>query len=211
MAEPIVVEPYTFQTEYKGIGVLPHSCTLFDGESEEKVINEYDEFDGLSGLFSKSSRFDSSKKSFKVGIHANTREECYSLRQLIYSLRGRQKTVWVPTYNEDFIPLFDDYSGLQIDVESNAYATDVFGGDAIYKHLAVYRTGLPPFYAEITDAEDVADVQTLTVDTSLSATDKDSSKICLMALCRLASDTVETEWKSPEDCYCTLEFLTVKG
>lgn len=210
MAETIDVDEWTFTDTYNGIGIMPYDCNLFESDSTEtKLLNTYEEFDGQTGVFTKSQKWDASKQVTRFGIHATTRGDCWKMRQLCYYLRGRQKTVWVPTLDRDFVPTAD-LGGTEINCEENGYATYVFSDDAILKHIAVYENGQAPAYSEITAASEGDGAQLLTLDSSLSVADKDDVKISFLTLSHLNTDTIEIEWISPEECYCILEFIGVK-
>jgi len=207
---PVPVAEYEFETEYKGLGVLPYDLNLFEKDSTRSaVLNSYEEFDGRSGIEVRSTKWDSSKQSVKFGVHAQTREDCWRLRELIYYLRGRQKTVWVPTLQDDFIAT-DDNEGKLIICETNGYGSYVFSGDSNFNHLAVYRNGEEPIYTEIVGAAETESEQVLVVDDTIPLIVKGEAKLSLLVRSRLKSDTIEIEWITPDECYCILPFISVK-
>lgn len=206
---PLDVSAYTFNTLYGGVGVFPYQCNIYEKSSIPiEIENNYYEFDSYTGSLSKVGLWDSSKRTIQVGIHAKTRAECWELRQLLYYLRGRQKTVWIPTFNTDFVATAD-LSGTSITCSNNGYSQYIFSADTIFNHIGIYESGESPVYAEITNAVESGDSQTLTISESVSAI-KEDVNLCLLVLSRLNSDTIEIEWVSPSECYCILEFISVK-
>lgn len=68
-----------------------------DGTYERKLVIS----DSLSGIITQSSPWDRHKHGFPVGFRVNTRADKWKLRLLFLALRGRQISLWCPTFFED--------------------------------------------------------------------------------------------------------------
>lgn len=207
MSTPLPVAEYLFDL-YSGKGVLPYECNLFeDNMTPFSVKNVYDEFDSGTGTFGKTGQWASAKLTSKFGVHATTKEQCYTIREILYYLRGRQRPLWVPTFETDFIPTAD-LGGTTLVCERNEFQKYLFG--KLHDNIAIYRNGEPPVYTKITAAVDNGTNLVLTVQDLLPVAPKESVKISTMLLCRLDSDTTEIEWVSPSECYCNLDLISVE-
>lgn len=121
------------------------------------------------------------------------RAESAAWRSLVYGLRGRAKSVWVPTHANDFT-LTKPAAGSLLTVERVGYSR--FGvGTQGRRDIRIELVNGTVIYRRITAATEGASTEDLSLDSDLPSAinPADVGRISYMALCRLADDTVELE------------------
>lgn len=124
-----------------------------------------------------------------VSFHDARGPELWRRRLWVHSLRGKQKTFWLPTNNMDL--------DLQASFLSGATTISVksIGPTAGYlnRHIMFHLTNGNRYFREITNASNAGANDTLTISSSLGVgvAPADISKLCFMSLVRLDSDKVE--------------------
>jgi hypothetical protein len=127
------------------------------------------------------------------GWAPETAQELWLIRQLLYALRGRQRSFWMPTYREDFVltdPVGSTSTTLlmeQVGYERYIDTSEPLGD------IAIYLLDGSVFFREVTDVQPgVGDTEQFTIDSSLGvAVDPtDILRISYLVRSRLDSDSV---------------------
>lgn len=142
---------------------------------------------------------DTANRAFPVQAHRwleMGRTERAALRSFIYAMKGRQKSVWLPTHADD-LTLVDIVSSL---------ATTIDIANIGYSRFASAKTGRCDiriqlwdgsiFYRRITGSSELSiDIERIAIDANFGQQilPADVMRISWMVLCRLDSDTVEIE------------------
>ena len=92
--------------QYRGLDVL-HDPQVIIGNPVERIARSVDLFDNGSGPVAVEINNNWISSSKTISFDVDTREQRWSARQFLHSLRGRQKTFWLPSGNRDLIPLSD--------------------------------------------------------------------------------------------------------
>jgi hypothetical protein len=122
------------------------------------------------------------------------RAELDAFRRLLYALRGRAVSLWVPTWEDDLVvtaPIAD--TGDAIDVEWAAYTLQL-ELDPGRRDIRIELVDGTVFYRRITGAQELdASTERLQIDAPLGVTVPAAqvAKICFMTLARLDADAVE--------------------
>lgn len=119
------------------------------------------------------------------------RAEAAAWRSLLYGLRGRAKTVWVPTHANDF-RLTRPATGSLLTVERVGYSR--FGvGTQGRRDIRIELVDGTVLYRRITAAAEGTNTEDLSLDSDLPKVinPADVARISYMALCRQADDATE--------------------
>lgn len=127
-------------------------------------------------------------------------------RSLLYTLRGRQRPIWVPSWQSDLAPVAAIAGGsTALTVEWAGYT--LFGLDRPNrKDLRIELRDGTVFYRRVASALEVGNTETLTLDASLdvaSIAPGSIRQISIMALCTLASDSTEISHVTDADGLAT--------
>lgn len=137
---------------------------------------------------------DTAAKNFSVQQHRwilDGRQERAAWRSLAYGLRGRAKSVWVPTHAWD-LQLTKPASGSLLTVERIGYAR--FGAKTLGRQdVRIELNNGSVIYRRITAAAEDGATESLSLDADLPGVinPADVYRISFMALCRAADDTLE--------------------
>ena len=162
---------------------------------------------------------DTSGYGFVLQQHAWTlwgREEHTDFRSLLYGLRGRQASIWVPTHAADLVAT-GQVQGQTLQVQPCGYADLVSAGKARMgrQDIRIELATGEALHRRITAAAKGATLETLALDQALPAgvTTEAIARISFMALCRLADDSAEISHHTDADglAKATLKFRGVRA
>lgn len=131
------------------------------------------------------------------------REQQAQMRNLWYFLRGRLKSVWIPTHSEDLhISKEMAPSSLLLEVRNTGYTK--FGKmQPGRKDILIELTDGRIFLRRISEANEVAGGEALTLDNHLGLTTAllptQVARISFMALCRMDQDFIEVTHETDSD------------
>ena len=124
------------------------------------------------------------------------REQRAWFRSLLYTLRGRQRPIWVPSWSTD-LQAVAAVSGTDLTVEWAGYS--LFGaGRPNRRDLRIELRNGAVHYRRVVDAVEAGQAETLTLSAPLdgaSIEPRQIRKISMMALATLASDSTEIDHK----------------
>lgn len=127
-------------------------------------------------------------------------QEAWETRQLLYALRGRQRTFWLPTFRQDFV-LADTVGAADTDIEVVPVEYDRFvGGQAPLDHVAIYLNDGTVFFREILSSTvALSGNEQLNLDSALGQEVQtgDVLRISYLVRCRLGADRIEFEHRRP--------------
>lgn len=100
--------------EYDDLAAPDGDLTLFDGAPvltgfnfitdslEERITDKYELFDSVTGAFRPMKRRTIPEFGSQRGFETEEAEDSFTLRRLLYALRGKQRAFWSPTWAQDF-------------------------------------------------------------------------------------------------------------
>lgn len=148
--------------------------------------------------------FDWADRAFRTGSMRwliQGRSEHAALRSLLYGLRGRMQTLWVPTWHSDLLLMADIGS-------SDTVITVEWTGYTLYGRMQSNRRDIrielldgTIWYRRITDAAEAGDTEQLTLASALgeAVTRQQVRCISFMVLCDQAHDRVELQHHADAD------------
>jgi hypothetical protein len=132
-----------------------------------------------------------------------TRTEIDAWRQRLYAMRGKQASVYVPTWTRDLeVSALIQANALAIDVVKTNYA-ELIGQDAGRKNIRIKLISGQIFYRAITGSVELgATTERISINAALGllVQPEQVESIMFMALARLDSDGVELSWWSGDVC-----------
>ena len=190
LAEPTDWSAALPATLYRGRPVFE----LRPDESEDLTLNYERLLQSLDNGSALPAVTDTASKHISLQQHRwvlEGRQERAAWRSLVYGLRGRAKSVWVPTHAWD-LQLTKPASGALLTVERIGYAR--FGVKTQGRQdIRIELHSGSVIYRRITAAAEDASAEILSLDADLPGVinPADVWRISFMALCRAADDTVE--------------------
>jgi hypothetical protein len=178
-------------TMYKGLPLVD-DLNFTDGNSSEGFGQGTARIDsGIGPIAFIRKRFP--KLSFQKGWAAQSLTTLAALRGLLYALRGRQRSFYMPTFREDFVLAAgvapSDASLTVKPVDYNRFVTPV----EPLKNLAVYLKNGSVYYREILAAVPSGLNEALTLDASFGVAFQpaDVLRISYLVRCRFDSDDID--------------------
>lgn len=144
-----------------GSKVLLDRNYLDSSEAEGLYDRKLTIVDSLSGIIVQSSPWDRSKHGFPVGFRVNTRADKWKLRRLFLALRGRQVSLWCPTFFDDDLVVTQNLTS-----GTNTMRIELVG----YAKFAKTRQPKSTFKITFTDGSSL--VRTITAAVEFSATEE---------------------------------------
>ena len=157
---------------------------------------------------------DTAGKNFSVQQHRwalEGRKERAAWRSLVYGLRGRAKSVWVPTHAWD-LQLTEPASGSLLTVERIGYTR--FGVKTLGRQdIRIELHSGATIYRRITAAAEDAGTESLSLDADLPGVinPADVWRISFMSLCRAAEDALELTHVTDADGGLARASITWRG
>lgn len=144
----------------------------------------------------------------------NGREAVKKFKAMVQMLAGRQNTIWLPSWQEDFA-LAEDYAyGSSTITVKGDFATKHLAANIVNPtHVRLLTLDGTMHFSRLLDAK--ANVvfsynEDLTIDGWAADIPKNwVENFCLMSLVRLTSDVVEIEWLTPQMAKATTRFRYV--
>lgn len=201
----------TFPNTYNGTPVILDGG-WFTGRAGRRTIDSgVFNLDNKSGTFSSIRKWNIPKNAFEYGYHANTPAEVWDVRRMLHYLRGMQKSVWMPTMDNDFTQTQTIASGAATITVRNDLYTQTWGSRNYTDHVCIYD-GTTFFFREITDTEELsADEELITLDSGFgTGYNVGELKIMRMPLVRLLSENIQINWTRAGTADIPLTFVEVQ-
>jgi hypothetical protein len=170
---------------------------------QEKFVQKAQLIDFGLGTFTQLTQELKARRITPFGWRIETAEEQRKVRSLLHHLRGKVRTVWVPTWRDDFELISNIGGGAStIDVANEGFSKYV-GGSKPWAGLRIEKTDGTVFYHRITIATEIdTTTDRLSIDpvTASALTIAEVERLDLMVLSRLTDDSVEIvhNWKDSE-------------
>ncbi|MFO0336118.1 MAG: hypothetical protein ACK53C_14085 [Pseudomonadota bacterium] len=193
LVAPVDYTPATGATTYRGRPVLterPNWIGGYDLELSRKLA----ELDAMTGarVYDDESGIPAGRQRMRWTLTSRAEQDAY--RRLLYALRGRRGSMWVPTWTDDLVLVATIASGASnFDAEWSGY-TRQLDGDTGRRDVRIELANGAILYRRITGAVEVsATVERLSVDTAFSFTIQpaDVVQVSFLTLARLDSDAIE--------------------
>lgn len=179
-------------TLYKGLPVLDGPNYAADVNAAESIAAEYALLDPGTGTFSIALRREAPALYTAKRWDTEDPAEAWAIRRLLYALRGRQRSFWLPTFRADF-SLVETVgaSATTLEVESAEYERFVMHEPLT--HVAVYLRNGQVFYREIVDVTPAGANELLAIDAAFGQeiAPEDVLRISFLIRSRLDTDAIE--------------------
>lgn len=113
-------------------------------------------------------------------------EKAKNIRDLFSTVKGKLKTWYLPTYNDDVVLISGTYTGTTIDIEDYGVATDYVGRDIMIKETDGTLT-----YRNVSSATDITSGIELTLDSSVNINSANVDQVCFLNLVRFDTDSFQ--------------------
>lgn len=215
IADLIELTSYSADLTYKGQPVLTYPSEMTQSGSDHSFDGSANFYDPEVGLFQPIFQGDETYIGRTYGINCRTLSECTNFKRLLYYLMGRCRTLWLPTFNNDLVPIADvDPASGVINVKNIQYYSQGYGPtDELINHLIFVFNDGTRLCREITGITDNGDgTERIDLDTPLGKLlTPTNCKISFLHCCRLANDQVDLEWYDVNHLRATLDLTVVKN
>ena len=119
----------------------------------------------------------------------------FKLRKLLYALRGRQRSFWLPTFRHDFLLAAQiGASSTNLEVLPVEYGRFV-SEQPPFNHIGIYLNSGAVFFRQITGHSTIGSNEQISINSALGqvVNPSDVRFICFLVRSRLASDRVQIE------------------
>lgn len=196
--------------------VVLNDVNSTDGGSsvEEEFLRDVVFVDNEVGKFSASALWEQSKRRHQKTFWVKGQADLWKVRQLLWALRGRQVSFYLPTKGNDLVPVADLLSaGTSLTVTNVGYARYVQNRQTRNIIQVHFNNGDPPLVREITASSEVdEDTETLTVDVAWPSTytPDQVDRIEYLELSRFDSDQIRFRYTLGErTCRISAPTITV--
>lgn len=142
-----------------------------------------------------------------------SRESINDWRKLLYSLRGKQGAMYVPTWMRDFVVVsLITSNATAIDVEKTDHAS-LIGQSPSRKDLRIQLTSGQIFYRRITGSTNLNDTtERINISSSLGVQiqPEEIAVISYLSLVRLDSDAIDLSWWQGDTCESQISLRTFR-
>lgn len=143
-----------------------------------------------------------------------SRQQIVEFRKLMGRLRGQSKTVWMPSWHDDFVVAASNHANQATLIVKGTWFHSFVGVDTSRDRLAIRLPNGTTVYRRITltSPNYSNDTTTITLDSTLGTTvaPNDNSRVQLLLRCRLATDKIVIPWATDAISEPQTTFTTVK-
>lgn len=209
----VSIEGYNPNFSYDGLEVLsiPAFMDNTHGENSDADIFITD-FE--TGIFKVESTSNFNFLSQSHNFFNDIKSTCWNFRKFLHSLNGRQKTVLIPTFREDFVQTNSvGVLDTSVNIENIGLAENM-GFNSLRTYIGFYfsTTEILVVRKIIAITEIDSAEEQITFDANLglaSAIEVGDCKICFVDKCRLTSDRIEIRWPYAHRNECKTNFMRV--
>lgn len=187
------------ETAYAGVPVLstpPNRSTDLD-QAYQRILQELDSVTGRKRLL------DLPGRAFVTQGHnwqVSGREKHHQLRALLYYLRGRQRSIWIPTFNSDLVAARDHAAGsLAFDVLATGYE---YTGGAKDGRNRVWSPSTGGMTITGVMAPPMAGAERLALSAPTAVAISEATSVSFMDIARMDQDAVEITHHTDIDGTC---------
>lgn len=146
--------------------------------------------------------------------YLTNRQKITEFRKLMGRLRGQQKSVWMPSWHDDFVIAASNVANQATLIVKGTVFHSLVGTDTSRDRVEVKLANGTKLYRRIigTVPNYSNDTTTLTLDSTLgnTVTPSDGSRVRLLLRCRLATDKIVIPWLTDSVAEPQTTFITVK-
>ena len=158
---------------------------------------EYDLFDSVGGVFNTIVGRTVPETTTFLGIDVHTEAEAFTIRKILYGLKGRQKTFWLPTFRNDFtVTTTIGSADLTITFEENDFDRFVTDAPDPWSGLYIELFDGTQFFRLITGSTPpVAGEESISINSPLGqiVTAAEIRFASLLVRCRLNQDRISID------------------
>lgn len=172
--------------QYRSYDVM-NDCRSVSGAIQESVEHIYEELSSANAL-ERILIEDDARFTQQLTWLCESQQDKWQLVQWLHSIRGRQRPFWLPTRNQDFLPVATIASGsLNITVENTGFSLYRSTADIMIK----LKDGTE-FYRRITGASESGGNEVLSINTELlqDVAPNEIAFMCMLTLVRLNVDRI---------------------
>lgn len=177
---------------YRGYSVLKT-----EPDESENLTSEFERIvDELDNRTSSPYQVDTADRSFETQQHRwflRGRAEHRSIRQMFYGLQGRARTLWLPTFADDFVLVEDISAGDQAITVALAGFTLTGGPKADREHVRILFSDGTCIYRQIVESAQGSTTEVLGFDRPIqrNAALSEVVQVCFIRLARLSQDSID--------------------
>lgn len=177
-------------TLYRGLPVLNDLNFMEGDEVAEPIESKAVVIDNKTGPSARSYRRRFPRIVTAKGWQPETSAELWAIRKLIYALRGRQRSFWLPSFREDFVLTATvGASATTLLVEPVDYERFIDTNEPL-GDIAIYLNNGSVFFREVTDVQPGGGgTEQLTISASLGVTVNPADILRISYLMRARLDT----------------------
>ncbi len=172
--------------------LLLDTCNSVRGSTAERFEQDIIDIDFATGLRDQYSPWANGKRITQLALLAKGAQGLWEHRQMLYALRGKQVSFYLPTFTKDFEPDGDITAGTIINVKNVGY-TQFIQSRAPRNVLRIeFSNGDADEIREILSSVEVDSTrEALTVDSSVAThLESEIKKMSIVELVRLDSDSI---------------------
>jgi len=111
--------------------VLLDGFNFIRGQMAETFQQKVSFIDNNTGIISQNTPWETNKRAHVKGFIVKTREDLWNVRRLMYAIRGRQVSFYIPTFMEDVTPTQNLVNGVDtMDISWIGYDRFIDSGDS---------------------------------------------------------------------------------
>lgn len=213
--DPVSVDPFTpdaaAPVTYNGLEVLQRQPNWGESLSNDFQY-QFDTVDQLTGAigWDQTEEFPRIQRTYPWLL--NGRQQILAFRQMLGRLRGQSKTLYVPTWHDDFVVTRTiGAADVGISVLDNEFRQMV-GTDPTRDRVMIRLKDGTNFYRQIVGISTDGAYTILTIDAPLNREVQVSQvkTVHLLMRSRLAADSITLSWRSGRVAVVNTPFITVK-
>lgn len=208
VTENAAIPGYAPELTYDGLPVLTQPPRLAGGTLPRTVHRDMDVVDYATGPVLLTSGWRHDVVDSAHGVRADSPAAVWALRQLLHHLRGRDRTVWAPTWKDDF-HLLDPVGVDGVNLRVRGAHHSGYHLDPRRQHLAVldHAGNIIAMRRIVGVAAAGADVDIVTIDAPVGRElHPGGARICYLIKSRLTADRVELTHHRAGVAEATLHF-----
>jgi hypothetical protein len=174
--------------QYRGLDVVTDRSVMADS-MRERIVRSQDVFDNGSGPIEVDPEFSYADRTEMLTFDTQTRAERWRLRKWLHARRGRQRTFWLPSWNND-LEILENVGSAATSLIVRPIGYGLYYG--IQDIMLVLADGSAYFNRVLSGSADPGgnDILALSASFGVDFTAAEVALCCFMKHCRLDTDNV---------------------